>query len=99
MMGFAARLGKNWSPPASALGYDSLHDDSAVQEWSVREQGNCLRAAWMITLARTTGRVIAAYVGTLDVAALGFRHADREVGAGQPSMTRPICWDCICMAT
>ncbi len=29
-------------------------------------------------------RVIAAYVGTLDVAALGFRHADREVGAGQP---------------
>ena len=30
-------------------------------------------------------RVIAAYVGTLDVAALGFRHADREVGAGQPT--------------
>ena len=29
-------------------------------------------------------RVIEAYVSMLDLAALGFRHADRDGGAGQP---------------
>jgi transposase len=29
-------------------------------------------------------RLIAAYVGTLDLVVLGFRHAAREIGAGQP---------------
>jgi hypothetical protein len=65
--------------------YDSAHDESTFKTCKSRDQGSLLPPPVQDCLGPANPvRAIESFVCALNLAKLGFRHAPRVVGAGQP---------------
>ena len=72
--------------------YDSCMTNRTFKTGACREQASLLPPRIEDYVGPDNPvRAIEAYVSTLDLAALGFRHADRGVARASRRMIRPTC--------